>query len=946
MTRKEKVLQKVKEYTMGLSLQDLAQDKPVGLDATNIGRMIGVSRNNVSKELAALTREGMLIRVKGKPVLYLEVKSLEMILGRKLQKEERNWPAISILIRQKQQVNNQPRRKGAQISALDGIIGGQGSLKKQIEQAKAAILYPPNGLHTFLVGPTGVGKTMIAEKMYQFAIETGRLNPNAPFVIFNCADYAENTQLLLSQLFGYVKGAFTGAEREKTGMIDNADQGVLLLDEVHRLPPEGQEMLFHILDKGIYRRLGETETTRKANVLIIAATTEDPQVRMLKTFTRRIPMVISLPPLKDRPLEERFRLVRKFFKDEAKRIKADIKIAPEALYSLLLYECPGNVGQLRGDIQLICAGAFLEFHLKKQSCLEIKYDSLPVYIREALLTDDYRKAVKEPLFKYNYELIISQEEEDLAAVNEFKEHLAEFYKDLCLNLKKIFNESLWKKCINERVLQDVGRLLHRFWEKVNPGTLAEILVSEQSSSKMLNAVTIAADLLQKQLKRPVGKRVVYGLCLHLYYYLEQSDDFLKYTFTFLQQLEYEVGERKVAAFFRRIISEELGREIPAPVEALIALFLKIDEHKLDLIDRPVGILVLAHGTSTASSILKTAHSMLQTEHGEALDMPLGLSIADFLEQACHKVRELNTGKGVLLLVDMGYLITFAEIITKKTGISTKAVEMISTSTVIEAITKSQLPSKTLEDLVRELEFVNPYKYFFTEVRRKNSASTSQVILVTCITGQGTAAKLANLLKSIETLKKQNIEVVAVNGSEKYLPEDNINVIAVVGTVDLKLPGVPFVPLEEIITGTGLKRISALVNAIPEQEFKIGEGFEEIVLSALDRFLEFMDPIKIFRMLDYATKYLEEDIQYKFSKNIYLRFMIHCGCMVERVLKGNMLAHKKHKRVLKVNETIYGSLKQSFRFLEESLAIQIPPEELAYIVELLLETETLSVSKPV
>ncbi|MBE3592763.1 MAG: sigma 54-interacting transcriptional regulator [Thermoanaerobacter sp.] len=62
---------------------------------------------------------------------------------------------------------------------------------------------------------------------------------------------------MLSQLFGYVKGAFTGAVAEKKGIIDEADGGVLFLDEVHCLPAEGQEMLFTLIDKGIYRRMGE-----------------------------------------------------------------------------------------------------------------------------------------------------------------------------------------------------------------------------------------------------------------------------------------------------------------------------------------------------------------------------------------------------------------------------------------------------------------------------------------------------------------------------------------------------------------------------------------------------------------------------------------------------------------------------------------------------------------
>ena len=132
-----------------------------------------------------------------------------------------------------------------------------GSLKIAIEQAKR-LSYPPKGLNTLLVGPTGVGKTTFAEMMYNYGVHSGRMNSDAKFNIFNCSEYADNPQLLLSQLFGHAKGSFTGADKDKSGLIEKTNGGILLLDEIHRLPPEGQEMLFLLMDKGVYRRLGET----------------------------------------------------------------------------------------------------------------------------------------------------------------------------------------------------------------------------------------------------------------------------------------------------------------------------------------------------------------------------------------------------------------------------------------------------------------------------------------------------------------------------------------------------------------------------------------------------------------------------------------------------------------------------------------------------------------
>lgn len=76
-------------------------------------------------------------------------------------------------------------------------------------------MYPPKGLHTIIYGESGVGKSYLAELTHSYAITTDNFSDNAPYFEFNCADYADNPQLLISQLFGYSKGAFTGADEDK-----------------------------------------------------------------------------------------------------------------------------------------------------------------------------------------------------------------------------------------------------------------------------------------------------------------------------------------------------------------------------------------------------------------------------------------------------------------------------------------------------------------------------------------------------------------------------------------------------------------------------------------------------------------------------------------------------------------------------------------------------------
>lgn len=178
-----KRIERVFEY-----LQEVAksQDSEKALTATAIADNLGILRSNVSRELNKLYRMGKIMKISGRPVLY------------KINDENIN---DKIEIKTVNKINKIDK------SAFSDLIGAEDSLKTQVEQAKAAVIYPPNGLHTLIVGQTGVGKTLLAHMMFEYGKEVGRFATNAPFVTFNCADYYNNPQLLISHIFGHIKGA-------------------------------------------------------------------------------------------------------------------------------------------------------------------------------------------------------------------------------------------------------------------------------------------------------------------------------------------------------------------------------------------------------------------------------------------------------------------------------------------------------------------------------------------------------------------------------------------------------------------------------------------------------------------------------------------------------------------------------------------------------------------
>ena len=154
-----KRIEKVYEYLQDFAAKNNAvQDASAGLTATEIADNLGFLRSNVSRELNRLYRMGKIVKISGRPVLY----NVAATAG--------NAEPIS------DKINMQTEEK----SAFSDLIGADDSLKTQVEQAKAAIIYPPNGLHTLIVGQTGVGKTLLAHMMFEYGKEAGRFSANAP----------------------------------------------------------------------------------------------------------------------------------------------------------------------------------------------------------------------------------------------------------------------------------------------------------------------------------------------------------------------------------------------------------------------------------------------------------------------------------------------------------------------------------------------------------------------------------------------------------------------------------------------------------------------------------------------------------------------------------------------------------------------------------------------
>jgi len=242
--------------------------------------------------------------------------------------------------------NEALRRQLSQVVGARNFIGESPSLRRILELLEKVT---PTRSNILVLGESGTGKGMIAELVHY-----GSPRREKPFMSINCSAIPET--LLESELFGYKKGAFTGASADKSGLLVMADEGTLFLDEIGDMPLAIQAKLLKVLESGEVLPLGDTRV-RKIDVRVIAATNKDiGRIISEKLFREDLyyrlnVFEIMLPALRERPEDLRIlahHFTERFAAETGKHVSG---ISDEAMQILMGYQWPGNVRELRNVIE-------------------------------------------------------------------------------------------------------------------------------------------------------------------------------------------------------------------------------------------------------------------------------------------------------------------------------------------------------------------------------------------------------------------------------------------------------------------------------------------------------------------------------------------------------------------------------------------------------------------
>ncbi|MEG0273585.1 MAG: sigma 54-interacting transcriptional regulator [Longicatena sp.] len=888
--------------------ENIIKENPV-FTASEIADTLQISRNTVSQYLNEKVKEKEVVKINSRPVYFYDRKMVEEKFGQV--KGDGVFASFQEFV---ESFCDLPED-------FELLIGYNNSLHNVVEHCKAAITYP-GGLPILIHGPTGTGKSMIASLMYEYALHQNIIDTQRKFVSVNCSEYANNPELLTANLFGHVKGAYTGADDDNPGLISLADGGILFLDEVHCLKAECQEKLFFFMDKGMYHKVGDNENWFHSKCRLIFATTEDPQNVLLKTLLRRIPITVTIPSLKERPLIEKRELIYTIFTNESKRLGKEIFISNLAYQSLMDFEFPGNIGAMKNAIKAACANAFLTN--RQDNALRIEIPHLPDYIFLPMTTVQLKSSgtIQETMipisklkstmnyaspFLHLYDRLLDLYEEYLLKDNQFHTFLEKAKEHIQSYIDYIMFSNRYRQNTNEDYLL---KMLDKIYS---------IVMNKYSLAVPNSEIKIYSRVLVEYSKHVVDAKV--WISEH-YEMVEDMKNILKEKVPRSSSIANEVVDN---------VELNLDIELDDLLMSIITIAFIGYEHEES--NPAVGV-ILCHGYSTASCIADTVNRMLGQYIFDGIDMEINISIDKVAQLADDYLKRKDPIQELMFLVDMGSLEEIYNCIKPISNCNIGLINNVSTAMALEVgnlLKQGQSAIEILEAVSSGYQLSTHY----LEGKSKKNA-----ILTVCATGFGAAQKISELLKS-SLPHKIDLEIIPydyqslVENGTKDAIFSRYNVDLLIGTLDPKINDKKFLAVEDVMmndeTGALWQLMSLYLNGEDLASFN-QNILKTFTLSNIVNHLTILNGEKIIDDVEEIVKDLEFNLNEELDSTRKLGLYVHISCLIERlILKQGISEVEGMNEELEAKKDVIEKVRDAFSGAEMRYSVEIPDVEVLYVL---------------
>ncbi len=864
---------------------------------TRIAADINVSRTLASQYVNELVREGLVVKVNSRPVIYLHKAAFERYLQASLSSCE--YASMAALLKDAGVAENRD---------FSRAVGHELSLSPYIEQLKAAVSYPPHGLPVLIVGEEGTGKAFLSKLMFEYGKKIGVLAPDAKFARVNCAHYAAagaSADASASADNTFDQDVFGNSE--KPGLLAGLNGGVVCFENLEKLSAPRRNAVL---------ALAEHQSDDDAAVRVVFTVCRPANDPLTVALERLVPITVALPLLRERTVEERTALIKHLLRGEGRRVAADVFISRGALRALVEASFEDNIDGLRASIVSCCSGAYVA---GEKDELVVRSYNLPADILGASIAreDDDRlvscNKSAEPESsvagrKRHLERIVETYQTFSAGDCSFGEFLA-----IATSAVREYQDQLdFGGFLASPHAQSYERVLNSVFETV--GSAHDVDLSRKSSR-------LLAQCLASQL---------WGGDSYAAWRREKSDEVANILALIARHLPATaaVADQVVAA-----TQLALGLE-PDPLTRLV-LTLDVNSSVADKRTRECMGIVCCHGYSTATSIADAANRILRSHVFDAVDMPYDQQVTDIVRPITRYIERYPYCKSVVLLIDMGSLADLVSALRQKTDMDIVTIGNVSTGLALE-VGSALKANEDIEGRLDEIARLCAPTYSVSRCERMADA-----VVFCSESGVDAADKIRRLFAqslpvgaSPELVVADYHELVTNGLASPVL--NRYAVRAIVGTMDPGIEGVAFLALENIL----YEGPSALLDKVFSRTLD-AEGvaafhanlIKHLTLQNVIESITILNPERLYNEVVLAVLSLAELMSEEISPAATIGLYVHLCCLVERlVTKTPLSVHADEQGFIEAHEDFIKAFRASFANIAAHYRVEVPVAEIAYVFD--------------
>lgn len=845
-----------------------------GVTTKEIAEALNLQRSNVSTLLNDLVKEEKLEKTATRPVLY---------------KIRNNTTSDYGLSQMK-------------------FIGIDGSLSKAIQIAKAAILYPKHSLNVLVTAKAGCGTSFFCNFMYMFCKEAKIMRDDAPFIKVNCRHYRNHMDELDNLLFGQEKGKLDNC------YFSMAKGGMLFIDNAELLNAHQQSLIFDFLETGMIYSADRKEYMDCKDVYLVLSCNPS----HVGQYNQRIPMIIELPQLKDRPLIERFDFVNYFFSIEANNAKRNIEISQEVMQALLLTEYSRNIKELEMEIKKACATACVRVMDVPNSPIVVDLHDFNSNIQKSLVKMRFRS-------QDILSLVGSQNCFIYDCNGTFQSnHHDELYNEMHMQYKELSNRGINAKAIQDVINNHVTNLFkqynynHGYDESYDTEQLSKIV-----DFRIIELVQKFSEMTKTELKIILKPSVFYGLCLHMNSLLSIKSSHSRVD---NDQLNFIVQnypkEYALSAQFALDFKDMFGIELPPEEIAIITMFLVKTKDEIDN-GHPV-LLYILHGSGIAEALKEVTISLTHCNNVYSYDLHLEKDNLKAMDEIRSLILKIDEGQGVIVIYDMGSIRTMLDTIAQENDVKIRYIHIPITLIGID------VARKCLQE--EDIDYVYHTTLLEMKSLDDNKNYKREVVITLCQTGDGGAFQLKQYIDQYSKLGFKTIPLAISKRDElikKVMEIKKIYTIhCFVGTYNPNLLGIPYISINKVFENRA-EDIDRILMFEPLQSKCMGYSG---IYSFLEEQFKFISVSKLKSILPSIVDQL--DVVYSLNSEQKIGLFIHIACLLEKCKEGIHFAlGKEERQLIDLYEDDYKTISKIIKPLEKNFKVIIDDSQIACIIRI-------------